>query len=373
MEQIFFKMNKIRTNKKNILLAVLFISIIHVQCAPKEYTISDYEKMSIFEYLKLPDEQLSFRIAALILSKDFNPNIKFINYLNKIERIADRVRLLVGNRTEPRYKIIMMNRVIFEEFKLEYDEEEYTKGNNIQNHILAGVLDRHKGACFGMPLLYISIAEELGYPIYMVSAPQHAFCRWVINDKPGKNNYINIETTAEGKEVLDVSQIEDKAIPLKAYKNGVYLKTLTKRETIGLMLHTNAGYYMENEFYDKALPYLEESVKQNKRSSASYAVLGMCYQQLAIKKLKMEERDKKAIDDYHAKYIKCKEEIKRLGIAPLLPPDYWKRQLEKEKNYNTSKRDNIVMKEENGLIQYVDKEYLDEIKRLELKYNEYFN
>ena len=67
----------------------------------KNLTIEDYEKMDIFEYMQLPDEQLNIGIAALILSKEIYTNIKFSPYLLDINRMVKQIKKLIGIRKDP--------------------------------------------------------------------------------------------------------------------------------------------------------------------------------------------------------------------------------------------------------------------------------
>ena len=118
------------------------------------------------------------------------------------------------------------------------------------NHILSSILDRKTGVCTSLPMLYICVAERLNYPVYAVSAPNHVFCRYVTGDMyDRKNGYINIEATGGGGLNPDVFYIDDLKIPIDSYKNGVYLRTLTKKDTLVIIT--------ENEPNDSIIAKIE--------------------------------------------------------------------------------------------------------------------
>src|SRR5271157_4448975 len=80
------------------------------------YKITDYEKMSIFEYLDLPDDQLNIEIAALILSKEIYPDINFKKYMKLIDQMASDVTLYVGSSSDPETRIASINTTLFRDY-----------------------------------------------------------------------------------------------------------------------------------------------------------------------------------------------------------------------------------------------------------------
>lgn len=99
-------------------------------------------------------------------------------------------------------------------------------GNNYKTRSLTGLLDTRKGNCFNLPLLYMAVARRLGYPIKPVSAPRHLFLRYV--DPKLKRQ--NIEATGNGGFSPDAEYIADLKISKIALKNGLFLKSLSKKE-----------------------------------------------------------------------------------------------------------------------------------------------
>jgi hypothetical protein len=105
------------------------------------------------------------------------------------------------------------------------------------------------GNCYSMPLLYHALAQRLGYPIKAVHAPRHGFLRY---DDPNVKEQ-NIEVTAYGSHESDESFISDMKITEKSRKNGVYLRTLSNREYLALLI-AHAGEYWQFYKWKTATP-----------------------------------------------------------------------------------------------------------------------
>lgn len=322
--------------------------------------------MTIFEYMQLPDEKLNYAIASLILSKEIYPEINFEKYKKMIQEIAFRVSIYVQGRTDPNIKIAAINTTLYRDYNFKYDFTDFL-GRKFENHMLSKVLDKRKGVCTSLPLLYLVIAEELNYPVFGVRAPDHSFCRYIFK-KNGENISINIEATKNGGSSPDVMYIHDMKIPKKAYKNGVYLKTLTKREYISSLLRSNAVYYanIQNDVI-KATKYFEEIIKWDKKNSRIHFFLEKTFLYFFNKNIKYLSFTREQI---YLKHIAYKKNVMELGIAPSPPKDYWKQSFVKE--IKPKKEKKIISKEKNGVIYEEDLTYIQEIKRLEVKYHDYF-
>ncbi|HRX16650.1 MAG TPA: transglutaminase family protein [Spirochaetota bacterium] len=335
-------------SKKITLLITCFNVVFFLNCSKNN------ENMSIFEYLEQPEEKWNIGVAALLLSKDMYPDIEFSKYTNIIDGIASRVEVYVQNRTDPEYRIAAINTVLFREYGFGYDKNDFL-GRNPYNHFISSVLDRRKGVCTSLPLLYMIIAEKLGYPICAVEAPDHTFCRYVLEN----GNYLNIEVTSGGGEVPDLFYIDDMNIPKQPFKNGVYMRTLSKKEYVGSLLHKNAVSYMIKGDFKTAVNYLEKSVSLHPKNSHNHKVLAHCYGKICNSLESAKERK-----PYYLKAIEHEKIAEGLGIAPPCPEDYWKIIVKKDTEIVTSTSGNITK---------INDESLEEkLKVLEVKYHDYF-
>lgn len=95
------------------------------------------------------------------------------------------------------------------------------------------------GTCSSMPVLYAAIGRRLGYPIKLVLAKQHVFCRW----DDGKERF-NIEAASNGG--IDYPPDEHYrtwpiAISDTEMKSGEFLKSLTPQEELATFLLQRAS------------------------------------------------------------------------------------------------------------------------------------
>lgn len=196
------------------------------------------------------------------------------------------------------------------------------------------------------------IAEKLGYPIYAVEAPDHTFCRYLLEN--GK--YLNIEATSGGGEIPDLFYIDDMNIPKQPFRNGVYMRTLSKKEYIGSLLHKNAVSYMIKGDYKMAARYLEISVSLNPKNSQNHKVLAHCYKKICNSIESVEERK-----PYYFKALEHDAIAENLGIAPPCPENYWKASVDEKKQEST------IVNRKKAVIEYKRK-----LKELEAKYHDYY-
>src|SRR3546814_3715540 len=83
-----------------------------------------------------------------------------------------------------------------------------------------------------MPVLHIIVAEKLGLNVHLSTAPLHMFVRYT---NPQNQRDLSIEPTSGGYPTRDVWYRENLPMSDMAVEQGLYLKTLTKRESIAHM------------------------------------------------------------------------------------------------------------------------------------------
>ena len=128
-------------------------------------------------------------------------------------------------------------------YNLAFSQGEYDARDS-RNLFLHGLLTGHGGTCVTMPVLYAAIGRRLGYPIKLVYAKQHVFCRW---DSPQER--FNIESTSPGFNPRPDSYYRTWPFPLSGedVASGIYLTSLTARRERALFL-CNRGHYCIDQF-----------------------------------------------------------------------------------------------------------------------------
>ena len=215
--------------------------------------------------VKLPEDQIDVGIAALTFAKEIYPEIDIAAYSRKIDALADQVRQFADGTQDPERRIRVMNTVLFRMQGFHYDRDPFSR-NKLEYYFLNGILDTKQGICYTLPLLYVAVAQRVGYPVYPVMAPDHMFVRY--SDPSFKEQ--NIEVTSGGKYFEDSWYIKDFSISKLGLKSGAYLKTLTYKEFVGQMLSASAFALGRNGNGGRAVQYLEVAVKLDPRCADCY-------------------------------------------------------------------------------------------------------
>ena len=224
--------------------------------------------------LDLPERKIDVGIAALTFAKEVDPDVDIAGYSRRIDQLVDGAQSVIQRqgRYDPDSVVRALNTFFYqvEGFHYDFSPDAYNKP---ENRYLTGVLDTKQGTCFNLPMLYMAVAQRLGYPVYPVTAPDHVFLRFVSPDLQESN----IEATAGGGYSPDEDYIERLHISARGVRSGAYLKTLSYRQFLALLLETNAIAFGQRGQLDKAIHYLEKVVQIYPKSAPTYNSLRIAY------------------------------------------------------------------------------------------------
>ena len=119
--------------------------------------------LSAEEQLGVPDSELDYSVAALVLTRDFVPNYNIGDGLRSLDVLADRVRTLLQRQPdgdEPEVRIAAINTVLFHEYNFGYDFADFPKQTS-DKRLLGNLLLRGQGTCANLPDLYYAVAERI--------------------------------------------------------------------------------------------------------------------------------------------------------------------------------------------------------------------
>ncbi|MEW6110399.1 MAG: transglutaminase family protein [Nitrospirota bacterium] len=211
-------------------------------------------------------------IAALTLAKEIYPEIDIDVYSALIDYEVQRARAMTNGSTDPDYRIRVLNTLLYQIIGIKYDLSD-PEGENFRNRALSGLLDRRKGNCASMPILYLAIAQRLGYPVYAVAVPDHLFVRYVDSNLKEQN----IEASGQGGYMSDEEYIKELQISDKGIKSGAYLRPLSQKELLARLVAENAIYWGQHGDSKRAIKYLEYSVQASPGSPEIIDNLGVAY------------------------------------------------------------------------------------------------
>lgn len=301
-------------------MKVIYIFVVAIILFPR--TLLAVLPSEIKNLSTLPENKIDIGYAALILAKEIFPQINIAAYSAKIDEIVVGVEKITKGSDNPDFRIRALNTYLYKIYGLQYNKSDpYVKED--KNRFINGVLDTKKGSCASMPLLYLSVAQRLGYPVYPVTAPQHVFLRY----EDPKLEMKNIEATNGGGYSPDDEYQATLQVSSDALDHGIYLRTLTYREFLGILIEQNGIYWSMHGNNERGIEYLETAIKLNPRAADSIRSLGIAYK---IESKKVKEPLSSA---YASKAINCFEKAKKLGATDLPLEGYVEIQRKAQEDY----------------------------------------
>jgi regulator of sirC expression with transglutaminase-like and TPR domain len=195
--------------------------------------------------LTAPEKQIDFANAKLTIDKEVDPKIDVAIWLRRVDQMVQTIRSMAGPNASTIQKLAAVRRFIYEDGDwnghrpFHYDLSD-PLGTNIANKLLPTYIETRRGNCVSMPILFIILADRLGVHVTASTAPFHVFVKFV-DDATGKT--YNLETTSGGYPARDAWYRQKMPMTDDAIRNGVYMKTLSRKETVAVM----AQLILEND------------------------------------------------------------------------------------------------------------------------------
>jgi tetratricopeptide (TPR) repeat protein len=226
---------------------------------------------SLEEVLRLSEDQIDLATATLISSEYWSDFVQGRRYLERLDTMAMVIQTRLRQQRLPldHRAIPIINEYLFNELGF----KTISHANDPNDLFLHSVMDRRQGYCLSLSVLYLALGERLGLDLYGVVVPGHFFVRY---DK-GRLRF-NIETTSNGASPPDAHYVAKFKVPESRW-DSIYMKNLTKRQTIGCFFNNLGNVYSETGDVDTALTALERAVTINPGLSESRANLGNLYLQ----------------------------------------------------------------------------------------------
>jgi hypothetical protein len=158
------------------------------------------------------------------------------------------------------FRMLMMAVVLAEDYNIHYDSarkaspadssEDDAFFADPQAVFIHGLLGaERRGTCSSMPVLYVALGRELGYPLKLVTTKGHLFVRW-----EGNGERFNIEATSHGLNRFDDDYYRHwpfEVIPAEEKAEG-YLKSLTPSEEFAVFLSIRGMCLRERGHFPEA-------------------------------------------------------------------------------------------------------------------------
>ena len=236
--------------KKNIFIFLVIFAIAAFVCASQK---AGLYVNSIEKALELSENDIDIATAVLLVSKRWDPSVNIEYYRNQIDELARTVSTRLNGKNplyDGRKTTEIISKLLFEEMGF----KPVDNAENPEDLFLHTVLDNKRGYCLSLSILYLAVAERLNLPVNGVVVPGHFFVRYTDNGKS-----FNIETTQKGANAPDKHYIKEFKIPQDGRRN-IYLRNLSRRETIGCFFNNLANVYFDDGNIDNAYYYQQKAV-----------------------------------------------------------------------------------------------------------------
>lgn len=177
------------------------------------------------------------------IEKMANPAFDTAAFEAELNRWTALIQKRLPAHASPTQIMTAMGEVIYtpgswnDQHPFTYDLSDPLAKNNATRFV-STYLKTRKGNCVSMPTLLLILGQKLGLTMTLAMAPEHEFAR--LQDTNGR--WINIEATTPNS-WSDEQYIQMLHITPRSMASGLYMRTLTPRETVAVMLDPLMGVY----------------------------------------------------------------------------------------------------------------------------------
>jgi len=217
-----------------LLLAGVTLGGVHA-VGMAETAVPDPALQTVRHLTAISEGDLDLAKAKLAIDALIDPNVDVSGTLQQLDAMAAQAATLVPPHASKRDTVVALQTYLYlpgawngqKPFRYDLDDP---YGKDIHNKLLSTYLATRKGNCVSMPLLFIILGQKLGLDVTAAAAPEHVLVKF--RDENGQ--LFNIEATSGGFK-SDASYQHDLPITPRALANGIYLRRLSKRETVLVM------------------------------------------------------------------------------------------------------------------------------------------
>lgn len=206
--------------------------------------IADKNIQTLRTLLKTTDAKIDLANAKIAIDRMIDPNIDAVGTRKKLNVFAARIKARFPIDASPRIKLnILLSSLYqpgpwndFRPFSYDFNDP---FGKDIRNKFVSTYLVSRKGNCVSMPVLFVILGQKLDLDVTLATAPEHVLVKYRGDD----GQWLNVEATGGGFK-RDSSYQRDTGISEKAMANHIYLRPLTKRESVAVMMSTMMEFYV---------------------------------------------------------------------------------------------------------------------------------
>lgn len=204
--------------------------------------------------LARPDDKLDYARAKLAIDRLVDPALDTARAAAELDRLTAAASRLAGPAADANARLGALRRLIYEagpwneDRPFAYDHDD-PHGQGRRGPLLPVYLDRRLGNCVSMPILFAILAERLGLEVALATAPDHVFVRW----RGETGRILNLETTSGAHPAREAWFRENMPMSDRALANGLYMRSLGRREGVALMANSLLSHLIDVQSYTEAI------------------------------------------------------------------------------------------------------------------------
>lgn len=232
--------------------------------------------------LSIPDERLDLAEAKLELDRMVDAAVDKPRTLAQLDAIVSTIRGMPGGQGSDRERLTAVRTFIYEAGPWnQYRPFSYNLkdpyGRETRSKLLTHYLDKRLGNCVTMPTLFMILANRVGIEAKASTSPEHMFLR-VMDRLSGRT--FNVEATSGGHVARDTWYREKMPMTDDSVAKGVYLKTLTKSETVAVLATVVMEHYLDIRQPERAIELADVALAAHPMLAAAYVMKGSSYKQI---------------------------------------------------------------------------------------------
>lgn len=245
---------------------LIFLALVFAVAPVRAYSQSPPAE-AVREILSRPEGRLDFLDAATtfdrLMGEGRDSAVKAT-----VARLVDAARQMAGPRPTDKYKLAAVRQAIYVSGAWNYNRPftydlKDPLGQQVRSKMLSTYVRTRKGNCVSMPILFLIVADRMGLKVRLAAAPLHLFVRYT--DPAGGEH--NLEATSGGHEAPLETYRRNLPMTDRAIQSGLYMRTLSKRETIAQMAVSVLDFLMVERRYREAIDVADAMLAVNPRDA----------------------------------------------------------------------------------------------------------
>ena len=229
---------------------------------------------SFYREINQPDEQIDIAKASLCYAQAEYPDLNIQKYLHFLDAIATEVQSQLSSAAYPLKVIKAINFELFDGLGFQGNSQDYYSP---KNSFLNQVIERRMGIPITLSVIYLAVAQRIGFPMVGIGMPGHFLIRPDFEDVG-----IFVDAFNCG-EILFKQDCQKKLTAM--YQQPVtldpdWLAPVSNKQILARMLNNLKFIYLHSRQIDKALAAISGIIKLLPDNTAEIRDRGLLYYQI---------------------------------------------------------------------------------------------